>query len=151
MRLTQSVSRNVGFNLLVFLLVLLASFGLGAGKKKKHVVVSDRLLAAICMVESGCNPDVEDGDNGKAKGMYQIWESFHTDSVEFDPSIGGSYEDVKDKAYAEKIIRAYMQRYAPDNATDEQIARIFNAGPRALTKKRIRLTDEYWAKVKEHL
>jgi hypothetical protein len=114
-------------------------------------VVSDRLLAAICQVESGCNPDVEDGDNGKAKGMYQIWESFHTDALEFDPSIGGCYEDVKDKEYAEKVIRAYMQRYAPNTATDEQIARIFNAGPRALTKKRIRLTDGYWAKVKEHL
>jgi len=151
MRLTQSISRNVGFNLLVFLLVLLASFGLGAGKKKKHVVVSDRLLAAICQVESLCDPDVANGDNGKAKGPYQIHEVYWQDAVEFDPSIGGSYEDVKDKEYAEKIIRAYMQRYAPNNATDEQIARIHNSGPRALTKKRIHLTDEYWAKVKEHL
>ena len=122
-----------------------------AGKKTKTVIVSNQLLSAICMVESGCNPEVKDGDNGKAKGAYQIWESFHSDAVEFDKSIGGSYEDVKDKAYAEKVIRAYMQRYAPDNATPEQIARIFNAGPRALSEKRIRLTDGYWAKVKKWL
>ena len=146
MRITQN--RSICF--FAILLVLLGTM-IGAGKKPKVVVVSDRLLDAICQVESGCNPDVENGDDGRAKGMYQIWESFHTDALEFDPSIGGCYEDVKNKEYAEKVIRAYMQRYAPHNATDEQIARIFNGGPRALTKKRIRLTDKYWAKVKAHL
>jgi len=123
----------------------------GASKKNKQVVVSDKLLNAICMVESGCDPKVKDGDNGKAKGQFQIWESYWRDAVEFDKTIGGSYENVKDKEYAKKIVRAYMQRYAPDNATAEQIARIHNGGWNALSKKRIRLTDKYWEKVKLYL
>ena len=122
-----------------------------AGKKTKQVIVSDELLSAICMVESGCNPEVKDGDNGNARGQFQIHRSYWQDSVDFDKTIGGSYENVSDKEYAKKIVRAYMLRYAPDNATNEQIARVHNAGPKALTKNRIRLTDSYWAKVKKHL
>jgi hypothetical protein len=152
MRLTQSVSRNVGFNLLVFLLVLLASFGLGAGKKKKHVVVSDKLLNAIWMVESSGRIDPPDGDNGKSIGPLQLQLAYFTDAKEFDKTIDFSYEDCR-TCYekSKRVVRAYMARYAPDNATDEQIARLHNCGPKALKTKYLHLTDKYWKKVKSYL
>jgi hypothetical protein len=131
---------------------LLASPMLAAGKKTKTVVVSDQLLNAICMVESGCDPNVADGDNGNSIGRLQISLPYFTDAKEFDKTINFPYENCRtDYEKSQQVVRSYMARYAPDRATNEQIARIHNAGPKALTEKRIRLTDGYWKKVKEAL
>jgi hypothetical protein len=109
-----------------------------------------KLLSAIQQVEtparcaSGC--DVK-GDNGNALGPFQIWKSYWQDAVEYDSSIGGSYDDVIDYGYAVKIVSAYMRRYAPNNLA-ETWARIHNGGPRGHKKK---ATIPYWNKVKKIL
>jgi len=101
------------------------------------------LLDAMYTVESSRGKTLV-GDGGKAIGPYQIWESYWSDAVEFDPSIGGSYKDCMDKAYSEKVIRAYWARYAPKGATLEQLARIHNGGPKGHTRN---ATLKYWKKI----
>ena len=113
---------------------------------------SDRLLQAICKVESNCNNDAV-GDGGKAIGPYQIWYVYWKDAVEHDPSIGGSYRDCLNKGYSEKIVRAYMDRYANERrlrrpVTDQDRARIHNGGPNGYNKTS---TLKYWKKVKNVL
>jgi hypothetical protein len=98
-------------------------------------------------VESGGKDDAV-GDGGKAIGAFQIHKVYWQDAVAHDPSIGGKYEDCFDREYARKIVRAYMDRYAPANATDEQVARIHNGGPRGHKKS---ATVKYWNKVKKEL
>lgn len=111
-----------------------------------------KLLHAIMMVESGGDPNAV-GDNGKAIGPYQIHRVYWMDAVEFDPSIGGKYSDCKNKAYAEKIVRAYWKRYATERrigrpVTDADRARIHNGGPNGFKKA---ATRPYWEKVKKRL
>jgi len=93
------------------------------------------------------------GDGGRAIGPYQIWNVYWQDAVEFDESIGGTYEDCVKKEYSERIIRAYWQRYATQKRlgrkpTDEDRARIHNGGPNGYKKES---TEKYWKKVKEIL
>ena len=106
----------------------------------------DDFFYALAQVESNHNDDAV-GDGGNAIGRYQVWRVYWIDATEFS-GIGGKYEDVKDKAYAERIIEAYMQRYARKAwaAKDwETVARIHNGGPRGHKKK---ATEKYWQKVK---
>jgi len=103
----------------------------------------DNLLDAMYTVESN-RGRVLVGDEGKAIGPYQIWRAYWQDAVEFDKTIGGKYEDCMNKAYAEKIVRAYWKRYAPKGATIEQLARIHNGGPKGHTRS---ATLKYWKKI----
>ena len=110
---------------------------------------SSPLLDAICQVESNCDSTAV-GDNGNAIGAYQIWYAYWYDAVEYDPSIGGKYEDCYNKDYSEKIINAYWKRYANEKrlgrkVTDEDRARIHNGGPNGYKKK---ATVGYWSDVK---
>lgn len=112
----------------------------------------DRIMSALRIVESG-GDDNAVGDGGKAIGPYQIWRIYWKDAVEFDPSIGGKYEDCFDRKYAEKVVRAYMRRYANERRlghapTYEEIARIHNGGPNGHKKKS---TVKYWKKVENVL
>ena len=110
------------------------------------------LLDAMCEVESNCDPTKV----GKANeiGWYQNLPCFWEDALEYDPNIGGVYEDVaKDKEYAEKVILAYWNRYATEKrlgrpVTDEDRARIHNKGPNGYKKDS---SIAYWNKVKEEL
>ena len=101
------------------------------------------LLDAMYTVESN-RGKITVGDNGKAIGPYQIWREYWHDAVEFDKTIGGKYEDCMNKAYAEKIVRAYWKRYAPKGATIEQLARIHNGGPQGHKRT---ATLKYWNKI----
>jgi len=114
--------------------------------------VPRRLLDAIRIVESGGNDNAV-GDGGNAIGPYQIWKNYWKDAVEHEPSIGGKYEDCFDQKYAEKIVNAYMDRYAiprrlGHEPTFEDIARIHNGGPNGHKKK---ATIPYWEKVQKEL
>ena len=106
------------------------------------------LLAAMCEVESNCDPTKVGKDD--EIGWYQILPCFWQDALEHDPSIGGKYEDVaKDKEYAEKVILAYWDRYATmkrlgREPTDEDRARIHNKGPNGYKKDS---SIPYWNKV----
>jgi len=108
-----------------------------------------RLLAAIKQVESGGDANAV-GDQGRALGVYQIWESYWRDGVAYVPSIGGCYQDCKDPKYAEFVVRAYLARYAPKGKTVtlEMLARIHNGGPRGYLKP---ATLKYWLKIQKVL
>ena len=111
----------------------------------------DRVLAAIRIVESNNNPDAV-GDSGNAIGVYQIWTSYWKDATERS-GIGGVYLDCYKPDYADRIVRAYMARYANARrlgrpVTIEDIARIHNGGPNGYKKK---ATLKYWEKVKKEL
>lgn len=105
------------------------------------------LLDALATVESNNNDDAV-GDAGKALGRYQIWEIYWQDAVEKCPDLSrAGYECVKDKVYAERILVAYMLRYAKKAIEDkdfEKLSRIHNGGPKGHKKK---ATLPYWNKV----
>jgi len=107
----------------------------------------DTFLDALQKVETGGekNPDLAVGDKGKALGAYQIWHVYWLDAVERRPDLRArGYQAVTDRAYAREVVKAYMARYAPRNASWEDLARIHNGGPRGHTKK---ATEAYWRKV----
>ena len=109
------------------------------------------VLTAIRAVESNNNPNAV-GDSGNAIGVYQIWEVYWKDATERS-GIGGKYRDCFDPDYADRIVRAYMDRYATEKrlgrpVTMEDIARIHNGGPNGYKKKS---TLKYWSKVKCHI
>lgn len=108
-----------------------------------------RLLDSIRQVESGhlADPARAVGDSGKAIGPYQIWRTYWADAVAYDPSIGGTYEDCRCNAYAERIVIAYWSRYAPD-WKPETLARIHNGGPRGHKSSK---TLKYWQRVSAQL
>jgi len=108
----------------------------------------EKLLTALIQVESsGCDDAV--GDNGKAIGCLQVWKPYWQDATERS-GIGGTYKDCFRRAYAKRIVDAYMKRYAreawtnPKKFNAEKCARMHNGGPKGHTKK---ATEKYWKKV----
>jgi len=107
-------------------------------------------LDALAQVESGGKDDAI-GDGGKAIGRMQIWEIYWKDAMAKCPKIGGEYKDCTTKTYAERIVVAYLLRYAAKAVADKDwqtLARIHNGGPRGATKA---ATRKYWAKVEKAL
>lgn len=138
----------VCFSLMFFVIFSPDNAEVGAN----HNQSLDRLLEAIRIVESNDN-QMAVGDDGKAIGAYQIWEIYWKDATDFDSSIGGTYQDCYDRDYADKIVKAYIKRYANKKRlghepTFEDIARIHNGGPNGYKKKS---TIEYWKKVQNAL
>jgi len=147
---------DFGYNMCMKIIPLIAFAFLSiASSLYASPITSDThqdLLEAIREVESNNNPDAV-GDNGNAIGVYQIWEIYWKDAVEFDPSIGGEYKDCFNPEYAEKIVLAYWNRYGTirrlgRTPTNEDLARIHNGGPNGYKKT---ATDKYWKKVKKKL
>ena len=115
--------------------------------------VSDRFLDAVMMVESGGDPNAV-GDGGKAIGAFQIHRGYWKDAVAFDKTLGGTYNDCFDPAYARRVVVAYMRRYAPAGATMEDMARLHNGGCNIFKRKGSKAWDAttaYWNKVRKHL
>ena len=110
------------------------------------------ILDAIEKVETGGQRDPANaiGDGGKALGPMQIHRVYWLDAVEHDPSLvanGETYDSVRDRAYARRVVMAYWNRYA--KSWDAQtLARIHNGGPKGHVRK---ATLGYWAKVKAKL
>lgn len=108
-----------------------------------------RILDTLRAVETGGerDPDRAVGDGGKALGAYQIWRVYWVDACEYDPSLcDRGYEAVTDREYAERVVIAYLSRYARDWSIDT-ISRIHNGGPAGATKRR-KATNEYAAKAR---
>jgi hypothetical protein len=110
---------------------------------------TDRILRAIRQVETGgcADPANAVGDGGRAIGPYQIHKAYWQDAVEYDRSIGGTYADCRNEAYARRVVLAYMSRYCKA-WTDETVARIHNGGPKGHRKS---ATLPYWSKVAAEL
>lgn len=115
----------------------------------------EQILAAIRFVESGDRDVVPDGDGGRAIGPYQIHRIYWRDAVAADTSLGTdaghSYQDCRTRAYAEKIVVAYMLKWVPGawrSRDAEVIARTHNGGPRGAQKQ---ATDRYWDRVRKRL
>jgi hypothetical protein len=108
-----------------------------------------RILDTLQTVETGGerDPDAAVGDGGKALGAYQIWRIYWVDACEYDPSLRArGYQAVTDREYAERVVIAYLSRYARDWSIDT-IARIHNGGPAGATKRR-KATDGYAEKAR---
>ena len=74
------------------------------------------ILDAIEKVETGGQRDPANaiGDGGKALGPMQIHRVYWLDAVEQDPSLvanGETYDSVRDRAYARRVVMAYWSRY----------------------------------------
>ena len=120
------------------------------------------LLPAIRMVETGGSPKGglgAIGDSGNAFGPYQIWKIYHQDAATRDKTLDNYRRCLNSKSYSERVIKAYMKRYAAAAARRldqgkatrsdlETVARIHNGGPRGASKDS---TKKYWAKVVSHL
>lgn len=107
-----------------------------------------QILDAIWMVEASGRLAPPDGDGGRSIGPYQIQKAYWLDAVARRPDLGGTYADVRDMAYAARVIAAYMERWAPDawqRRDAEVIARIHNGGPKGASKES---TLKYWGRVK---
>ena len=63
-------------------------------------------VTAIARVESG-DRDVT-GDRGAAIGPMQIHRDYFRDS-----RVSGRYEQCRDRAYAERVMRGYLRRWCP--------------------------------------
>jgi hypothetical protein len=140
---------------ILFTLLLCNPQTCNAGEVSDSVI--NRFLPALARVESNNNPKAV-GDNGAAIGMYQIHRCYWQDAIEFDKTLGGRYEDCFDPEYAERVVRAYLKRYAPADATVEQLARIHNGGCNILKKQHSKKakdkkawdnTTKYWNKIKD--
>jgi len=113
--------------------------------------LSTKFLRALNMVEASGKHGNIIGDNGAALGGYQIHKAYWQDATSYDKSIGGSYSDVTNKVYAEKIVTAYLNRYARKAilANDfETLARIHNGGRNGY---KVKATLAYWKKVQKYL
>jgi hypothetical protein len=101
---------------------------------------------AVRQVETGGCADAANavGDGGRSLGPYQIQRAYWQDS-----GIPGKWHDVRDLRYAERVIRAYMQRYqrkAWQRGDWQVLSRTHNGGPAGARK---RATLGYWNKVKK--
>jgi hypothetical protein len=106
-----------------------------------------RLLDALRAVETGGqrDPDNAIGDDGRALGAYQIHRVYWLDACEYDRTLRDrGYEAVTDRAYAERVVIAYLSRYARDWSINT-ISRIHNGGPKGVGK---RATDGYAVKAR---
>lgn len=102
-------------------------------------------LRAIRTVETGGEPNGGRdaiGDQGRSIGPYQIGLAYFKDS-----NVKGQWEDVRDPAFAERVMIAYWRRYCPAALASndfETLARVHNGGPRGAAKN---ATLPYWRKV----
>jgi hypothetical protein len=109
-----------------------------------------RILDALRQVETGGSKDPDNavGDDGRALGAYQIHRVYWLDAVEHEPSLRArGYEAVTDRAYAERVVLAYLSRYAKDWSIDT-VSRTHNGGPKGATGRRRRATDGYAVKAR---
>jgi hypothetical protein len=123
-----------GYIALVQVVLVVGAIVLGLATCEARGQTWEQYLAAMAQVETGghARPDHAIGDGGRALGRYQIHKAYWRDAVEFDRSIGGNYADVRDPAYAARVIRAYARRHAAQAlaAGDwRRLAQIHNGGP----------------------
>ena len=78
-------------------------------------------LDAIRIVETGGEPNEgigSRGDGGNARGPYQIHRIYHVDAAGEDKSLGDYSLTLTSKSYSERVVRAYMSRYASGRSAE---------------------------------
>ena len=134
--------------LCIALLLLLSSVVVAQDKEIR--ITYQELFDAIREVETGSEPNGGRdaiGDGGDSIGPYQIQKAYWIDATEYDKTIGGVYKDVKDKDYAEKIMRSYWKRYGRKQPSAEELSRLHNGGHAGCTTLYDN-TTKYWEKVR---
>lgn len=121
------------------------------------------LFDAIRKVETGGEKDPAnakgdwDGKKYRALGPYQVWHAYWKDGTHRPTSNGdrkvmdGNYDDVRNAAYAERVMYSYWQRHgaAALKARDfKSLSRLHHGGPRGAKDPD---TLDYWTKVRRHL
>lgn len=109
----------------------------------------DRTVLAIWMVESGGRLHPERGDSGRARGPYQIWESYWRDGTRI-LRVDWPYSDADNWDRATAVVCAYLRHYQRAlgyPATPETWARLHNGGPRGPEKP---ATLSYWKRCQRH-
>lgn len=150
-QLTRRRLRRAAPLLLLLLLAVLALEWLAGTRTPPRFWPRPQILAAIRFVESSDRQDPPDGDDGRAIGPFQIHAAYWADAQGADPGLGGSYQDCRRRAYAERVVAAYMQRYAPEawaRGEAEVIARVHNGGPGG---QQLAATLPYWHRVLDRL
>ena len=110
-------------------------------------MISELLLMAMIAVESG-NNNLAVGDDGCGIGCLQIHKCVIND---VNRIYGEKYrwpESAFDRKMSITICELYLQHYAPQYATDKQLARIWNGGPKGYKKT---ATLKYRNKVKKQI
>ena len=118
------------------------------------VEVSDKLLHALKMAESGCKSDAI-GDSGKAVGILQLHKVYVDDANRIVGYKKYSYNDRYDVCKSEEMTRIVLTHYGKHyeriigkRCTDEILARIHNRGYSQWNDK---LGERYWNKVKQFM
>ena len=118
------------------------------------VEVSDKLLHALKMAESGCKSDAI-GDNGKAVGILQLHKVYVDDANRIVGCKKYNYNDRYDVRKSEEMTMIVLTHYGKHykrktgkRCTDEVLARIHNRGYSQWNDK---LGERYWNKVKQFM
>ena len=138
-----------GLTVLVLATLLVAGFASQAGGDCRSL---RPLLDALHMVESSGRLSPDPGDGGRALGPYQIWRVYWTDALEHAPELGGQYQDVCIRAYAEWVMVAYWSRYCPraiETMDYRTLAVTHHLGPHP--DRRPARAKAYWRKVQAAL
>lgn len=120
------------------------------------------LLDALREVETGGQPRGglgAVGDGGAALGPLQIHKVYHVDAADRDPALTSYASCSSSQDYSERVVRAYMSRYASAQlqrleagsgtlADCEVVARIHNGGPRGHQRA---ATAGYWQRTRRIL
>lgn len=122
-----------------------------AGSLSAETLDMDKLIPALKQVESNNNANAV-GDNGKAKGILQIWAVVVSD-VNRVSKVKYTHDDAFDPTKAEEICRKYLALYCTakrlgHEPTMEDASRIWNGGPIGHKKS---ATNSYWKKVSKAL
>ena len=133
---------------LIAFLCVLAALSVNA------VEVSDKLLHALKMAESGCKSDAI-GDNGKAIGILQLHKVYVDDANRIVGYKKYNYDDRYDVRKSEEMATIVLLHYGRHyerktgkRCTDEILARIHNRGYSQWDDK---LGERYWNKVKQFM
>jgi hypothetical protein len=118
------------------------------------VEVSDRLLFALKMAESGCKSHAI-GDNGNAVGILQLHRIYVDDANRILGYNKYTYADRYDIGKSEEMAVIVLTHYGNiyesrtgNVCTDEVLARIHNLGYSKLNSS---LGDVYWERVKQFM
>ena len=103
----------------------------------------NRFLEILGKLESDNNNEAI-GDNGLARGRYQIHKACFDDARVYDKNLNKyNYQNVNNKLVSDMVVRAYCMRYEP-KGNFESWARLWNSGPG--WKKKQYLTNKYYQK-----